>query len=133
MTSSKLSIDASSYRFRAVRVLVNKSGLRSWKSSVSISPLYRCVVSSCRVYSTSVKKSFSSPAPRRDWAGNSHGCCPRTAPQRRVGAESDLDGAIMLLGLARLALHGRRRGGGGRGGVGSVADGASFPVTRIDR
>ena len=30
-------------------------------------------------------------------------------PQRRVGAESDLDGAIMLLASQRLALHDRQR------------------------
>ena len=33
-------------------------------------------------------------------------------PQRRVGAESDLDGAILLLASERLALHDRQRGDG---------------------
>jgi hypothetical protein len=46
-----------------------------------MNPLYPRRISSCLTYSTSVKKSFLSPR----------------IPQRGVGAESDLDGAILLL------------------------------------
>ncbi len=44
------------------------------------------------------------------WATPAGEKLTKRIPQRRVGAESDLDGAILLLGLERFALHDRQRG-----------------------
>ena len=46
------------------------------------------------------------------WATPAGEKLTKRIPQRRVGAESDLDGAILLLASQRLALHDRQRGHG---------------------